>query len=800
MLVYRPWMLLLVALACLAVRSSGLEKEDDSEEVESPAAEDRDFEGRNSEGRGSREGRFFNLNGFFRPQIHGRIRPHVGHVPLVSTLVSPERDEALPSGGSEADPEAGAAGGAVWDDDGSATAVFVNRPWVHDGLGNFFGLGFPSFQPWYKGPNVCKLSKEVNDDAEGNGSLAFAFNFQSKQCQETEDAFICTTKIRTMNESKTTTETFVCCHGFVRRKDGAAGCMQVDLKDLMTTMKDIGASKFVDLIEENKLDEEFKKENVTIFSPTNIALKDIEQTNEVTSSQDEEQGKMVKGHVVKGMLRTSDFRDEMVLETLDGRSSIRINEFYNPAKLMTANCVPIVSTNNLATNGVVHVVDEALPSPNMTLLEMIKTDPQFSILRTLLPSADLETMLSDASGHHTVLAPNDDAFSKVGSETLKKWQNGEACVGKLLRGHVLSHVICSMAVPSSARVRNLNNEPVTLERDGDKLLADGSAVVARDLMATNGALHVIDQLMMSQESKSLVQTLMDSQMTDLVHLIESANLTSAFAGLDNFTFFAPSPDALKEVSLKEWEDMKSSGGLAQMLNFHMVPSKLAPRNFFNNMLLQTAEGDDKIRMNVFPRAFSFERPTVTAQCARVVSANNPVCGGTVYLIDKVLRPAGGDVLEVMESAGNFATFLNLVKESGMADQLRSNAGPFTVLAPTDQAFQRISKKMLAVLRGEDAESFVKQHILPEMACTSGIGHNGFLNRLEYRSLDGNTVPTQRSLRGNVYFGGARVSKGDLMARNGVVHAVERVLGAQPESQDRLGFGFNFDFNPFFRSF
>lgn len=58
-----------------------------------------------------------------------------------------------------------------------------------------------------------------------------------------------------------------------------------------------------------------------------------------------------------------------------------------------------------------------------------------------------------------------------------------------------------MAVPSSARVRNLNNEPVTLERDGDKLLADGSAVVARDLMATNGVMHVIDQLMMSQESE-----------------------------------------------------------------------------------------------------------------------------------------------------------------------------------------------------------------------------------------------------------------------------------------------------------
>lgn len=51
------------------------------------------------------------------------------------------------------------------------------------------------------------------------------------------------------------------------------------------------------------------------------------------------------------------------------------------------------------------------------------------IFFSVLPSSDLETMLSDTSGHHTVLAPNDDAFSKVDSETLKKWQNGEACVG-----------------------------------------------------------------------------------------------------------------------------------------------------------------------------------------------------------------------------------------------------------------------------------------------------------------------------------------------------------------------------------
>lgn len=752
----------LCALLLLAASSRAFEKEDDSDERDSSA--ERGIE------EGRRGGRFFNA--FWSPHL---LQPRIGQVPPA----------ALPEGGSNSGEE-------------SPTAVIVEtRPWRDDG---FFGFGFPARKPWWKGPNVCNMREEVDDSKEDNSSSipAFGFNFQSKQCQDTEDSFICTTKIRTMNESKTITEKYVCCHGYARSRDGRGSCVQVTLKDLVSTMKDLGASKFVELVQESKMGDELSNGNVTIFVPTNIALKDYEHTNEVSTPHEGQSA--VRAHAVQGFLRTGDMSDEQVLPTIDGRSSIRINEFYSPTKMMTANCVPIVSANNPATNGMVHVVDETLPTPNQTLFEMISQDPRFSTLRSLLPLGDLEAMLKDPQGHYTVLAPTDEAFTKVHKDTLAKWKSGDACIGKLLRGHILNHVICTTVLPTSARVRNLNGDPVTLTRDGDHLLADGSSLSSRDAMATNGVLHALDHILMSQDSKPLMQTLRDAKMDDLVHLIETANLTEAFEGLDNFTFFAPSEEALKEISLTEWDELKKSDRLAETLRYHTVPGKLlTPRGFFNNMLVGTALGEERpIRLNVFPRLFSFERPTVTAQCARLLSASSPVCGGAVYVVDKVLTPPAANVMEVLESNKEFTTFAKLVRESGIGEQLRTNAGPFTVLAPTDSAFARLPRGTLDSLTPDQVQTLVKQHVLPEIACTTGVGHSGFLNRLEFRSLDGNTVPTQRSLRGNVYFGGARVSRGDRTARNGLVHAVERVLNLRAADED-AGFGF-FDLPPFFRSF
>ncbi|XP_075526079.1 transforming growth factor-beta-induced protein ig-h3-like [Dermacentor variabilis] len=744
-----------ILLLCTAHTSRAFEREGDSSERES------EKEHTSSRERG---GRFFNA--FWTPYL----QPRIGQG-------APEAADSS-SGSAEETP----------------TAVIVEtRPWRDDGF-----FGFPARQPWWKGPNVCNFRQEVDDSKDSNATVPFAFNFQSKQCQDTEDAFICTTKIRTMNESKTITDKYVCCHGFARGRNGRAGCVQVNLKDLVTTMKDLGASKFVDLVEESKMTDELNKANITVFVPTNIAVKDFEHTNEVSSPHDGQAA--IRAHTVEGVLRTGDLTDEMVLQTVDGRSSIRVNEFYNPAKLLTANCVPIVSANNPATNGVVHVVDETLPSPNQTLYQAVAEDPRFSTLRSLLPMADLEETLKDTHGHYTLLAPSDEAFAKVHKDTLAKWKSGDACIGKLLRGHLLNHVICTTAVPGSARVRNANGDPVTLTRDGDRLLADGSPLSARDLMATNGVLHVLDHILMSQDSKPLVQTLREAKMNDLVHLIEAANLTESFEALDNFTFFAPSEEALKEISLSEWEDLKKSERLAETLRYHTVPGQmLSPRGFFNNLLVGTALGEERpIRVNIFPRLFSFERPTVTAQCARLLSASSPVCGGAVYVIDKVLTPPAGNVLEVIESDPELSTFARLVRESGLSEQLRSNAGPFTVLAPTDSAFARLPRGTLDSLQPEQVQALVKQHVLPEMACTSGVGHSGFLSRLEHRNLDGGAVPTQRSLRGNVYFGGARVSRADRAARNGLVHHVERVLSMRTADED-AGFNFGFDLHPFFRS-
>ncbi len=63
-------------------------------------------------------------------------------------------------------------------------------------------------------------------------------------------------------------------------------------------------------------------------------------------------------------------------------------------------------------------------------------------------------------------------------------------------------------------------------------------------------------------------------------------------------------------------------------------------------------------------------------------------------MDKVLLPPAGSVLEVMRNAaGEFSKFLELVSAAGMEVELAEFQGPFTVLAPTDEAFQHLGENL-----------------------------------------------------------------------------------------------------------
>ncbi|XP_014784789.2 transforming growth factor-beta-induced protein ig-h3 [Octopus bimaculoides] len=84
-------------------------------------------------------------------------------------------------------------------------------------------------------------------------------------------------------------------------------------------------------------------------------------------------------HVVPGLVKTNMMSNDDVITTASPlKSTIRVNTYYNPSKVVTANCVRVKSADHQTKNGVVHIVEKLLEPVTDTLLEYIKTNPDLS--------------------------------------------------------------------------------------------------------------------------------------------------------------------------------------------------------------------------------------------------------------------------------------------------------------------------------------------------------------------------------------------------------------------------------------
>jgi uncharacterized surface protein with fasciclin (FAS1) repeats len=133
--------------------------------------------------------------------------------------------------------------------------------------------------------------------------------------------------------------------------------------------------------------------------------------------------------------------------------------------------------------------------------------------------------------------------------------------------------------------------------------------------------------------------------------------------------------------------------------------------------------------------------------------------------------AGKTVLELATADKDFSTFVTALKAADLADTLQG-PGPFTVLAPTNEAFARIPEAQLRdLLRDrEKLTKVLKAHVI-----------GGDSSAAEVKKLDGKTVKTLagdlpvKADGGTVTVGKAKVVKADVKASNGVIHVIDTVL-------------------------
>lgn len=244
----------------------------------------------------------------------------------------------------------------------------------------------------------------------------------------------------------------------------------------------------------------------TVFAPRNEAFVEAGFANEaaVSAAPAAVLDSILKYHVLASNVPSSAIPTaaNTETETLAG-TDVYITK--NAAGVFV-NGASVVKADVLATNGTIHVIDKVLTPPKGTLVETAIATPSLSylvaaVLRASEGTTNVAQVLSGA-GPFTVFAPTNDAFIAAGFTTISSIQAADPDVlAGILTYHVLQGRVLSSDLTEGATPATVGGGTLTVTLSGGaKVKGAGNSTPATialaDVIATNGAVHVIDQVLL----------------------------------------------------------------------------------------------------------------------------------------------------------------------------------------------------------------------------------------------------------------------------------------------------------------
>ncbi len=253
----------------------------------------------------------------------------------------------------------------------------------------------------------------------------------------------------------------------------------------------------------------------------------------------------------------------------------------------------------------------------------------------------------------------------------------------------------------------------------------------------------------------------------LVAALQAADLVDALAGDGPFTVFAPTDDAFAKLPHGTVETLLKSENrekLTAILTYHVVPGRVSAS--------QAARLTGAGTLNGQRLAIERDHGSLRIDEATVISADVGASNGVIHVIDSVLLPTEESLIEVARNAGSFGTLLAAVDAAGLTHDLMGE-GPFTVFAPTDDAFGALPDGTVASLLEPENRDKLREILTYHVASGRLYGADLFEDG-EVRTLSGRTVNV-RVANGSLRANDARVVAADIDAANGVVHVIDAVL-------------------------
>ena len=383
----------------------------------------------------------------------------------------------------------------------------------------------------------------------------------------------------------------------------------------------------------------------TVFAPTDEAFAKLPAGTVESLLKPENKNQLIAiltYHVVAGSVKAADVVKLTSATTVNGAAvAIKVVDgavFVGDAK--------VVTTDIMASNGVIHVIDTVLLPPPAAMLpetgsagaaaqeDIVATALKaggFATLAAALGAAGLVDVLK-GKGPFTVFAPTDEAFAKLPAgtvESLLKPENKQQLID-VLTYHVAAGRIPASTVVRHGSIMSLYGARIDVTA-GDTVKLNDATVIAADVAASNGVIHAIDTVLLPPSDVIEVARAAGSFKT-LLAAVEAAGLTDALRK-GTLTVFAPTDDAFAKLPAGTVETLLKPENLDQLkkiLTYHVIRKDYDAAQVSRYRTLRTMQG----------QLLQVRRSSagVTINGAAVLAANVFARNGVVHVVDTVLLP------------------------------------------------------------------------------------------------------------------------------------------------------------------
>lgn len=284
----------------------------------------------------------------------------------------------------------------------------------------------------------------------------------------------------------------------------------------------------------------------------------------------------------------------------------------------------------------------------------------------------------------------------------------------------------------------------------------------------------------------------DGRLGTFTTAIETDDEGGGLNGGASYTVFAPTSDAFEaffEASGQTPDEFLESGGLSEILKYHVAEAGQTAADLIEQGQVKTLQGSDI--------TVTTEGETVLLNSkAKVLQPDIMAANAVIHIIDQVLVPTdapqpgnpdpetpapGNTIVDIAASDERFSTLVAAVTKAGLAETL-SSEGPFTVFAPTNDAFAALLAKLgitaEELLASPDLTSILTYHVVAAKVTAADV-----VKLDKATTVNGADISIEVKDGEVILNDSIKVIVTDIMASNGVIHVIDGVLlppaGSEP---------------------